>query len=80
MLKSTFLICFIFQALVLSQFMIEPKDVSFATFLSCSDAIIEFVVDRRNWGSPFLPQAPGCPELLHEGNALVLEREIWRCP
>ena len=68
-----------FQSLVLSQFLIEPKDSTFVSFFSCSDAILNFIQDRDNWGSPFLPQPPSCPPLLHEGDRLELEEEKWHC-
>jgi hypothetical protein len=67
------------QASVIGVFIIQPEDTSFETFLDCADNIHSFVLERENWGSPFLPQPPGCPELVYDGEWLIKGDAGWQC-
>ena len=70
---------FTFQTHVLGEFIICPMDTTFANFLTCSEIIMDFLLERDNWGSVFLPNLTCCLELVYEGNRLEKEEEKSQC-
>ena len=60
-------------------FVLRPSDVAFSTFLDCTSLVSGWVKDQTNWGSPVIPQPPGCPALKSESGYFEDGSHKWAC-
>ena len=69
----------IFKAYLEVMITVLPRNQSFESFYDCSAKIHSFILERDNWGSPFIEAPPGCPQLDTDGDFLTDGGSEWRC-
>ena len=70
---------FSLQAFFQPTFVLRPSDVAFSTFLDCAGLLYSWVRNQQHWGSPVIPQPPGCPALQSDTEYFEDGSHKWTC-